>query len=146
MRFWDASAIVPLLVVEPTSDVGRSVLANDLDMVVWWGTRVECSGAVARSERVGRVTSDGARDAFDNLQRLGRDWTEIDPTGAVRVVAERLVRTHPLRTADALQLAAAIVAAEGRPVTLSFVTLDERLALAADREGFRVIRFDRPTA
>jgi predicted nucleic acid-binding protein len=45
---------------------------------------------------------------------------------------------HPLRAADALQLAAAVVAAEGIPASLSIVTLDERLAAAARREGFVV--------
>jgi hypothetical protein len=52
----------------------------------------------------------------------------------------RLLRVHPLRTSDALQLAAAIVAAEDHPATMPLVTLDERLAQAADREGFPVVR------
>lgn len=54
--------------------------------------------------------------------------------------AARLLRVHPLCAADALQLAAARMAAEDRPETLPFVTLDDRLALAAQREGFEVIR------
>ena len=41
--------------------------------------------------------------------------------------------------ADVLQLAAAIIAAEGRPSTLGFVCFDERLANAARKEGFEVI-------
>jgi hypothetical protein len=41
-----------------------------------------------------------------------------------------------LRTADALQLAAAFVAAERRPSSLEVITLDDRLAAAARREGF----------
>ena len=53
--------------------------------------------------------------------------------------ARRLVRVHDLRAADAFQLAAARVAADGQPGTLPLVTLDERLALAASREGFRVL-------
>ncbi len=44
--------------------------------------------------------------------------------------------THPLRAADALQLGAAIVAADGDTASLEFVTLDRRLADAALREGF----------
>jgi predicted nucleic acid-binding protein len=60
----------------------------------------------------------------------------------VRQTAIRLLRVHPLRTADALQLAAAIAAAEDHPATLPFVTLDERLAQAAEREGFPVARPD----
>ncbi len=146
MRFWDTSALVPLLVAEATSRVGRAALADDAGMVVWWCTRVECAAALARSERVGRIRPEDARRAFGDLERLRHDWTEVDASESLRVVAERLVRTHPLRAADALQLAAATVAAEGSPAALPFVTLDDRLAVAADREGFPVVRFDRPAA
>jgi hypothetical protein len=54
-------------------------------------------------------------------------------------VALRLLRNHPLRAADALQLAAALIASEETPQTLEFICLDDRLALAARREGFTVI-------
>ncbi len=76
------------------------------------------------------------------LERLGRlqtDWQEIAPTDDVRLTAQRFLRVHPLRSADALQLAAAIVAAEGSPQTLEFVSLDARLRAAAQREGFSVL-------
>jgi predicted nucleic acid-binding protein len=46
---------------------------------------------------------------------------------------------HALRTGDALQLAAAYVAAERRPPQLHLVTLDDRLAAAARKEGFVVV-------
>jgi hypothetical protein len=51
----------------------------------------------------------------------------------------RFLRVHPLRAADALQLAAAFMAAERRPASLQVVTLDERLADAARREGFALV-------
>jgi hypothetical protein len=57
---------------------------------------------------------------------------------AVLEMARRLLRVHPLRAADSLQLAAAVLASEGRPSTLEFVCLDDRLGIAAQREGFRV--------
>lgn len=56
----------------------------------------------------------------------------------VKTLARRLLRVHPLRSADALQLAAALVWAGGRPQGRTLLTLDERLALAARREGFDV--------
>jgi hypothetical protein len=46
---------------------------------------------------------------------------------------------HELRAGDALQLAAAIVASDHQTSAMEFVTLDRRLADAADKEGFRVI-------
>ncbi|MFC1791802.1 hypothetical protein ACFL0I_04985 [Gemmatimonadota bacterium] len=52
--------------------------------------------------------------------------------------AVRLLRVHALRAADALQLSAALVWA-GSPRGAELVTYDERLALAARLEGFRVV-------
>jgi predicted nucleic acid-binding protein len=49
------------------------------------------------------------------------------------------VRTHDLGAADGFQLAAAIVASDGEPAGLPLVTLDERLARAASREGFPIV-------
>ena len=57
---------------------------------------------------------------------------------AVRRTALRLLRVHPIRTADALQLAAALAAAHGDPSTLAFLSGDARLSAAADIEGFPV--------
>jgi hypothetical protein len=54
-------------------------------------------------------------------------------------MASRLLRVHPLRAADALQLAAALAAAKGDPSSLDVVCLDQRLSEAARREGFRVL-------
>jgi hypothetical protein len=58
---------------------------------------------------------------------------------AIKSHARRLLRLHPLRAADAMQLGAAWEWAAGRPTSRVFHTLDVRLALAAQREGFRVI-------
>ncbi len=61
---------------------------------------------------------------------------QIDPSDEIRASARRFLRMHPLRATDALQLAAALIAAERRPSTLTVVTLDDRLRDAAGREGF----------
>jgi hypothetical protein len=63
-------------------------------------------------------------------------WHEVEPGDDVRESAKRFLRVHDLRAADALQFAAAFFAAEARPATLEFVTLDDRLLEAARREGF----------
>ncbi len=57
----------------------------------------------------------------------------------VRNRAIRLLRLHPLRAADALQLAAALTAAAEDPERLHLVSSDDRLSAAAQREGFRVL-------
>ena len=91
---------------------------------------------LARARVVAAPPADRVAEAFRRLDDLARAWTEVEPHDEIRDIARRLLRVHPLRAADALQLAAAYVAAERRPATLQFVTLDDRLRLAAMKEGF----------
>ena len=136
MIFWDSSAIVPLLVDEPSSQQLLDRLEADSGMLVWWGSPVECSSAIARREREGDLSVSEASQALERLQAILRAWHEILPSEAVRQIAQRLLRVHDLRAGDALQLAAAIVGSENKPASLAFLSLDERLNTAALREGF----------
>jgi uncharacterized protein len=81
----------------------------------------------------------GAASAFHRLKQLTVGWHEIEPSEIIRENALRFLRVHPLRAADALQLAAAFIAAERRPSSLEVVTLDDCLAQAARKEGFELI-------
>jgi uncharacterized protein len=139
MIYWDTSAIVPLLVTQVSTRPLQSLAARDPDMTVWWGTAVECVSALARLERAALLNAQNATRAYDRLNRLTNIWTEVEPTEIVRETAMRFLRVHPLRAADALQLAAAFVAAENRPASLQMITLDARLAEAARKEGFSVL-------
>lgn len=139
MRFWDSSALVPLLVSEDTSEPLEALFQDDQGVAVWWGTEVECASAVARLERMGKLTSAETSEVFEQLQELVPVWNVIDPVETIRVSAKRFLRVHDLRAADALQLAAAFLAAEGRPASLEVVCLDDRLVTASRREGFKVI-------
>lgn len=144
MRFWDTSAVVPLLLAQRATAAVTAAHGHDPELVVWWATEVECVSAVARSERDGGVGAADAIEAYARLDALAAAWVEIQPAPTLRRAAARLLRVHPLRAADALQLAAAIVASEGDPRALSFVTLDDRLAQAAAREGFAIAELPRP--
>ena len=77
--------------------------------------------------------------ALRQLRQFAEAWLEVEPSGLVRETAARILRVHVLRAADALQLAAAFAAAERRPASLEMVTLDERLAGVARKEGFTVV-------
>ncbi|MFO0581922.1 MAG: type II toxin-antitoxin system VapC family toxin [Anaeromyxobacter sp.] len=139
MRFWDASAIVPLLVHEPERARVLALLEADPELLVWWGTPVECTSALARREREGALAAAAVTEASGRLRKLAEAWQEVLAVDPVRATAQRLLRVHPLRAADALQLAAAVVASEHEPASLPFVCLDERLSEAAAREGFPVL-------
>jgi predicted nucleic acid-binding protein len=143
LRFWDSSAIIPLTVTEASTEAVRAIAEEDPVMCVWWGTEVECVSALARLDREGALTEGATTAALERLDLLAEGWNEVQPVAAVRSTARRLLRVHPLRAADALQLAAAVVAAEGQPASLGIVTLDDRLAAAARREGFTVEAIER---
>ena len=138
MKFWDASAIVPLLIDEPPRESLLNLLERDPLVLVWWGTPVEFVSAVARREREQSLTIAEAAAAIERMRALVGEWQEVLPSEPVRTMAQRLLRLHPLRAADSLQLAAAIIASEQDPTSLDFVSLDERLNAAAGREGFRL--------
>jgi predicted nucleic acid-binding protein len=138
VRFWDSSAIVPLVVPERSSTVLRRLYRDDPVLVAWWGTELECVSAIVRRQREGDLPAAVAQGAFDRLSLLRRSWQEVEPADDLRESARRFLRVHPLRVADALQRAAAFRAAESRPATLPFVSLDDRLTAAARNEGFPI--------
>src|SRR4051794_17738565 len=109
-------------------------------MLVWWAMPVECVSAISRLERGGDLASDGAFAALERLDALAEGSHEVQPVEAARAAARRLLRVHAFRAAAALQLAAAVVAAEGSAASLEIVTLVDRLIDAARREGFVVHR------
>jgi uncharacterized protein len=138
MRFWDSSAIVPLIVEEATSGACRSLLRTDRAIAVWALSRVEVLSAIWRAVRAGDLDRAAAIQAGKRLNALSAAWTEVDGFDVVRSRAERLVAVHPLRAADALQMAAALVLSRER-ARWPFVTGDRQLASVAELEGFDVI-------
>ena len=100
MRFWDSSAIIPLLVEEPTTGSMTAYYQAQPEMVAWWSSTLECASALARLEREGHLDTASATQAFVQLQSLHATWNEIQPLDIVRATAQRLVRVHPLRAAN----------------------------------------------
>ncbi len=139
MRFWDSSAIVPLVCAEAPSSRCRLWLREDTAVVVWALTATEVISALTRKRRDGAVEPALFQTGKRRLAYLESSWSEVTQVDAVRSRARRLLESHPLRAADALQLAAALVAVEERPAAIPFVTFDDRLAEAARREGFSVL-------
>jgi uncharacterized protein len=139
VRYWDASALIPLMTAQGRSAAVMAEVDRHPSIVTWWGTKVECASALARLQRDGKITPLSGDIARIRFLLLSDAWDEIEPSDGLRQTAIRVVRTHPLRAGDALQLAAALAACEGDPASLPFVTLDDRLAEAASREGFPIV-------
>jgi predicted nucleic acid-binding protein len=139
VNFWDSSAVVPLLCQQRASAALLALHAAEPGLAVWAWTAVECLSALRRLEREGRLGEEAFRRARARLDDLRGAWVEVGDLPAVRLRAERCLMVHPLRAADAGQLAAALLLSEQLARPTSFVTLDRQLAEAARREGLEVI-------
>lgn len=137
MRFWDSSALVPLIVEEARSVPCRALYRASPAVVLTF-TRTEILSALHRKERAHELAPRDLKVARRRLDLLTDRWREVDASPLVRDRAERLLVLHPLHAADSLQLAAALVATDDRPRGHAFFTCDAGLAVAAGREGFTV--------
>ena len=145
MKFWDSSAIVPLLVEESETARAKQLVEADPAIVAWWATRTECLSALARLRRDQKIDAVDEARTKRLLFQLSAEWTEIAPGKRLRDHAERLVSNHTLRAADAFQLAAALLWSRGESTGREFVSFDDRLREAAIREGFDVLPDDGPS-
>ena len=138
MRFWDTSALIPLVVAERGTALAERLLRDDPAVVVWTLTRVELLSALARRRREEPAAARRLLGAKREILAAWPRWSEVTALEVVRRHAGRVVDTHAIRAADALQIGAALVAAADDPAALEFVTFDQPQAAAAEREGFRV--------
>ena len=131
--------MIPLLVEEATSDTLNSLLREDREIVVWWGTWAECTVAISRLVRENTLNENDEATVRMVLGLFASTWTEVNPTNDIRSLISILSRDHLRKTADILQLAAALRWCEGDPLNKGFVCLDNQLRRAAEYEGFDVL-------
>ena len=118
----------------------EALATDDPDMIVWWASPVECGSAVHRLRREGVFTPEQAAEVLAALAGAFDAANVVQPGDEVAAKALHLLAVHPLRAADALQLAAGLVwARDGSPEGRAFVCLDDRLRTAATLEGFHVL-------
>ncbi|MCY4285443.1 MAG: type II toxin-antitoxin system VapC family toxin [Thiotrichales bacterium] len=139
MRYWDASALVPIVITEPDSERVRTWLSEDHHIVTWAWSRTEIISAIERRARDGSLSRPQRREALQRFDAFAGGWDEVTELLAVRSRANALLARHPLRAADAGQLGAALLIQEQLAEVLTFVCLDHRLSTAAERESLRVM-------
>jgi predicted nucleic acid-binding protein len=135
IAYFDTSAVVPLLVVEPGS-TRAATLWDGADRVV--SVRLiypETRAALAQAERLGRLTAQQLRDLVAEFESLFEeiDLVEVDDVLARR--AGELAEVRRLRGYDAVHLAAAD---RIRDPDVVVVAGDGALFTAAAAEGFLV--------
>lgn len=136
--FWDSSALVPLCVQQKASAEARR-LTRLYKVVVWWATPVEMRSALERLLRIGELSPGQHQAAERRVELLRKSWREMQPGEALRAEAESLLSHFGLRSADALQLAAAVMWTLRNPREKSFISGDVQLLEAARRLGFHAI-------
>ncbi len=139
MRFWDSSAIVPLIIAQAASRQADAWFVQDSEIALWTLTSVELSSALRRLVREGALGEREANGAESRADELIKTCHVVVNVETVKAQARRLLRLHSLRAADAMQLGAALEWAGGRAMDRLLHTFDAQLARAAGREGFQVI-------
>lgn len=139
IRYFDASALVKRYVEEPDGEAVRSLLEAPAGAVPATSrlSEVEIASALVRRWREGDL-SESERDR--TLAALKDDFTAltvVELVPEVTALARRLLLAHPLRAADAIQLASSAFLQKkvGRPI--EFLAFDQRLNAAAAKEGLR---------
>jgi predicted nucleic acid-binding protein len=139
MRFWDSSAVIPLLIREASSAELRALLASDMQIVAALITPIEVRSALWRRRHHNELSAENHAAAEEAFEELDESWVEVADIFDAREIALDLITRHVLRSGDALQLASALIACAFDPASLPFVTLDIDLASAARVEGFTVL-------
>lgn len=139
MRYWEASALVPLIIAETKSGWARDRFSEDDQIITWAWTRTEIVSAIERRTREGTLTRLQRRNVLRQFDVFASHWDEVTDILSVRARANLLLARHSLRAADAGQLAAALLVQEQLSSPLTFVCLDQRLSIAAELEGLDVM-------
>lgn len=139
MNYWDTSALVPLFIDQPHSPTAQEILGNDPETVLGWTTRIEYESALQRWRREAILDETEVATARESFSLLRESAVELQPSEELRTLAIHLLAEHPLRAADALQLASALIWTGEDPSGRGFVSFDDRLSTAAEGEGFSLL-------
>jgi uncharacterized protein with PIN domain len=91
VRFWDTSALIPLILFEPGTARVIRWLRRDPDVTVWTLTRVELLSALARRRRAEPPSAPRIVQAKRDILEFWARWFEITAVERVRQLAERVV-------------------------------------------------------
>ena len=135
IAYFDTSAVIPLIVVEPSSSRCNQVWNEASRVVSIRLLNPEARAALARAERMGRITRAQRVAAVAELEAIITEIDHIEVTAELAHAAGELAQRHGLRGYDAVHLAAALAAHDSDFV---LATGDADLAAAATSLGLAV--------
>jgi predicted nucleic acid-binding protein len=140
VRYFDTSALVKQYLQEAGSKTVLGLLKTGEKVYTASLTYAETHAAFSRRTREGRLTRETTRKL---ALRFDKDWESYDIvilSENVLSLTRQMLYRYPLRSADAIHLASALLLARTSPtVRWAFVCADGRLCDAAEAEGFQPI-------
>jgi uncharacterized protein len=137
--FLDSSAFLKLFVQEPGTEAIIQLMESTEDnrKLISAGTPLEVYAALRRRERLGSIAPHDGEAARSILRVEAARMVQQPLNPAVLEAARHALDEHELRSAEALQLGAALVAREMfQGMEIVFVSADPRLLDAAGHERF----------
>jgi predicted nucleic acid-binding protein len=137
--FLDSTAFVKLFVQEPGTDAIIRLMeaTEDNRKLISAGTPLEVYAALKRRERAGGIAPADSEAARNILRVEAARMVQQPLNPAVLEAARQLLDHYELRSVEALQLGAAVVAREMfQGMEITFVSSDQRLLDAAKLERF----------
>ena len=134
MRYFDASALVKRYVRETGSVKVRRLLASDTPATSRL-SEIEVAAALERRSREGSFSAAERDRALAAFAIDLRAIVVVELTPDISARARALLRRHPLRAGDAIQLASCLYLQEQLAEPVALVGFDDRLAAAARLEG-----------
>ena len=136
--YFDTSVVVKRYVLEPSSTIARTLLRRHrcLSSAI---LPVEVMSAVTRRRAAGDLTAADFAAIGSRLAEDQRRWELVPVTGLLLASAKDLIQRYPLRTLDAIHLAAALTFRDMSGLRVPFVTADMRQREAAEPVGLSVL-------
>jgi len=138
IAYLDTSALVKLYVKEPGSTAVRAACDRSEALATSRLSYVEAHTAAARRAREGDLSQKAKARFAENWERDWQNYAIVEVSEVVCRLAVELAGRHPLRAADAVQLASALFLRESARQSILFLCFDERLVAAAQAEGLAV--------
>jgi uncharacterized protein len=135
IAYFDTSAMIPLLIGEPSSATCTRLWNEAARSVSIRLLYPEARAALARAERMGRITKRQHAVAVAELEKITTEIDHVEITAQLARNAGDIAQAHQLRGYDAVHLAAAMAALDAELVV---VTGDKDLADAARAQGLSV--------
>ena len=135
IAYFDTSAFIPLIIDEQGSDSCERLWNEATRAVSVRLLYAEARAALAKAQRLGRLTRRGLASAVELLDGLIAEVDSVEITESLVRAAGALAEVQQLRGYDAVHLAAARIVADADTI---FASGDQQLIVAATRLGLAV--------